>query len=54
MRSPTLRAGAAIALVSGWMVALFAGVAGGGAIHLALAAALAVFPWRSLRDGAGD
>ncbi|HEX9668309.1 MAG TPA: DUF5670 family protein [Thermoanaerobaculia bacterium] len=55
MRSPTLRAAVAIGLVSGWMVALFAGFAGGGAVHLALVAALLLFPWRLLRDrSAGD
>ncbi len=52
VRSPTLRAAAALALVSTWMVALFSGVAAGGAVHLILLAALAVFPWRVLRGEA--
>jgi hypothetical protein len=52
VRSPTLRAAAALALVSAWMVALFSGVAAGGAVHFVLLAALAVFPWRVLRDEA--
>jgi hypothetical protein len=52
VRSPTLRAALALVLVASWMVALFAGVAAGGAVHLALLAALAVFPWHVLRDEA--
>jgi hypothetical protein len=52
VRSPTVRAAAALALVSTWVVALFSGVAAGGAVHLVLLAALAVFPWRVLRDEA--
>lgn len=54
MRSPTLRAALAIGLVSGWMVALFVGFAGGGAVHLALLAALVIFPWQLLRDAGGS
>ncbi|MGH9361538.1 MAG: lmo0937 family membrane protein [Thermoanaerobaculia bacterium] len=55
MRSPTLHAALAIGLVSGWMVALFTGFALGGAVHLVLLAALAVFPWRLLRESSqGD
>jgi hypothetical protein len=50
VRSPTLRAAVAIGLVSGWMTALFAGFAAGGAVHLALVAALLLFPWRLLRE----
>ena len=49
VRSPTLRAAVALALVSTWMVALFSGVAADGAVHLVLLAALAVFPWHVLR-----
>jgi hypothetical protein len=52
MRSPSLRAAVAIAMLSGWMVALLAGLAAGGLVHLLLIAALAVFPWRVLWDGA--
>lgn len=44
--TPLLRSAAALLLLSGWLVALFAGLAAGGAVHLLLAAALALFPWR--------
>jgi hypothetical protein len=53
VRSPAIRAAVALALISGWMVALFSGLSGRGAIHLVLVAALAVFPWRALRDDPG-
>ena len=43
------RATLAFALLSAWLVTLFAGFAGGGAVHLLLAAALLAFPWRVLR-----
>lgn len=33
--------------LSGWLVALFAGFAAGGAVHLLLAGALVLFPWHS-------
>jgi hypothetical protein len=46
--SPVARAAVALLALSGWLVALFAGFAAGGAAHLLLAAALAVFPWRAL------
>ena len=39
----------AAALFSTWMVCLFSGWAFGGAIHLALALSLVLFPWRELR-----
>jgi uncharacterized RDD family membrane protein YckC len=39
----------ACGLFSLWFVALLGGVAGGGTIHLVLAAALVVFPWSALR-----
>lgn len=39
----------AAALLSAWLVLLFAGWALGGAVHLLLVATLAVFPWRELR-----
>lgn len=38
----------AAALLSSWLIFLFTGLALGGAVHLLLAAALAVFPWRGL------
>jgi hypothetical protein len=47
MRSPTLRAALALALFSGWMALLFCGFALGGGVHLLLAAALVLFPWRA-------
>lgn len=49
MRSPTLRAGLSLLLFSGWLAALFAGFLLGGALHLLLPAAAALFPWRALR-----
>lgn len=44
-----LRAALAFASLSGWLTLLLLGVAAGGAVHLLLAAALALFPWRALR-----
>lgn len=49
MRSPAPRAALALCLLSGWLVALFAGGLPAGVAHLLLAAALLVFPWRALR-----
>ena len=59
MRSPLtrpitrviIRAALSLTLFSGWLALLFAGVARGGAVHLLLLAALALFPWRAARDG---
>jgi hypothetical protein len=48
MGSPTVRAALAFALVSGWLTLLFVGWIWGGAVHLLLAAAFLVFPWRAL------
>jgi hypothetical protein len=45
------RAAVAFGLLSAWLVSLLAGVALGGAIHLVLAVALLVFPWRLLGEG---
>jgi hypothetical protein len=45
--SPTLRAALALLLFSAWLALLFAGLAGGGAVHLLLLAALALFPWKA-------
>jgi hypothetical protein len=50
MRSPLLRAVCALLLFSAWLFLLFAGFAAGGAVHLLLAGALALFPWRALRE----
>ena len=49
----TARATLALFLVGLWMALLFAGHTAGGATHLLLAAALAVFPWRAARPPAG-
>lgn len=48
--TPTLRAALALVLFTGWLALLFVGFAAGGAVHLLLAGALALFPWRLLRD----
>jgi len=45
--SPTLRAALALLLFSAWLALLFAGLAGGGAVHLLLLAALVFFPWKA-------
>jgi len=45
--SPALRAALALLLFSAWLALLFAGLAGGGAVHLLLLAALALFPWKA-------
>jgi hypothetical protein len=50
MRSPIARAALALLLFSSWLALLFAGFAFGGGVHLLLAAALALFPWRALRS----
>lgn len=47
--SPLQRTFAAAGLFSGWLVCLLAGWTLGGVIYLALAGALALFPWRELR-----
>lgn len=47
--SSTLRTGLALLLFTGWLALLFVGFAGGGAVHLLLAGALALFPWKALR-----
>jgi hypothetical protein len=47
--APLPRAALGFALLAIWLVVLFAGFAGGGAVHLLLAGALIVFPWRALR-----
>jgi len=48
MPSPTWRAVLALLLFSAWMGLLFGGFLLGGALHLLLPAAAALFPWRSL------
>jgi hypothetical protein len=35
---------------SGWLLLLFGGYAFGGAVHLLLAAGLALLPWRRIRE----
>lgn len=49
----TLRAALALLLFTGWLALLFTGFAGGGAVHLLLAGALALFPWRAVRESGG-
>ena len=48
MLSPTWRAALALLLFSAWMGLLFGGFLLGGALHLLLPAAAALFPWRHL------
>jgi hypothetical protein len=48
MRSPTLRAAAALLLFSSWLALLFAGFVFGGGVHLLLLGALVLFPWKAL------
>ena len=50
MRSPTLRAALAALLFSSWMGLFLSAMALGGAVHLLLAGALAVYPWGALRS----
>lgn len=55
LRSDVLRTALAMAALSAWMLSLFSGWVFNGAVHLLLAAALVLFPWRWLRtpvDGA--
>jgi hypothetical protein len=47
MRFPAIRAIFALILISAWLALLFSGLAFGGAVHLLLAAALVLFPWRA-------
>jgi hypothetical protein len=48
MPSPTWRAALALLMFSAWMGLLFGGFLLGGALHLLLLGAAALFPWRSL------
>jgi len=45
--SPFVRSAAALLLFSAWLALLFAGLVAGGAVHLLLLAALALFPWKA-------
>src|SRR3954463_746062 len=54
MRSPVLRAALALLFFSGWMALLFWGFAFGGGVHLLLAGALGLFPWRGLLTPGGS
>jgi len=45
--SATGRLFASAGAIAAWLVLLFLGVALGGAVHLLLAAGLALFPWRT-------
>jgi hypothetical protein len=44
----TIRAALALLLFTGWLALLFLGYAAGGAVHLLLAGALGLFPWKAL------
>ena len=44
-----LRPALSFALFSLWLALLFSGFSGRGTVHLLLAAALALFPWRQAR-----
>ena len=48
--SPTGRLAVVAGLLSGWLVLLFSGWIAGGAIHLMPIAAVALFPWRLLKE----
>ncbi len=50
--APPLRVVAACSLLAMWLVLLLLGSPMRAAVHLFLAAALAVFPWRLLGDAA--
>lgn len=50
MLQPTSRAALAALALSSWLVLLLAGWSFGGAVHLLLAAALLLFPWRQQGD----
>lgn len=47
-RTATARSALALLLFSSWLTLLFSGFALHGAVHLLLAAALVLFPWRAL------
>jgi hypothetical protein len=47
MRRPVPRAALSLLLFSGWMALLFWGFVFHGGVHLLLAAALSLFPWKA-------
>jgi hypothetical protein len=47
MLRPLARAALALLLFTAWLALLFAGHAAGGAVHLLLLGALALFPWKA-------
>ncbi|HEY8021817.1 MAG TPA: hypothetical protein VIH93_11980 [Thermoanaerobaculia bacterium] len=49
VRSAVPAAALSLLLASCWLAGLFAGRLAGGALHLLLAAAVALFPWKALR-----
>ena len=53
MSSAPWRAALAAALVSTWLALVCSGLALGGAVHLLLAGALVLFPWRAAAKPAG-
>jgi len=50
VRSGVLAAALSLLCLSAWLAGLFAGWLAHGALHLLLAGALALFPWRALRS----
>ncbi|HTQ78402.1 MAG TPA: hypothetical protein VMM92_00285 [Thermoanaerobaculia bacterium] len=48
--APTASAALSLTLFSLWMAGLFSGLLLGGAVHLLLLGAGALFPWRTLRS----
>jgi hypothetical protein len=46
--TPIVRTCLALLLFTAWLALLFVGYAAGGAVHLLLAGALGLFPWRDL------
>lgn len=51
LRHATFRAALSVSALSAWLVLLFVGWVGGGAVHLLFAASLALFPWRATAAG---
>lgn len=47
---PTVRTALSLAALSAWVVVLFSGWTGAGAVHLLPVAAVVLFPWRATQD----
>lgn len=54
LRHATFRAALSVSALSAWLVLLFVGWVGGGAVHLLLVASLALFPWRAAASGSEE